>query len=67
MKQVLQGRDAVNKVLEEAPHLKAGYHGLVTISLINLLIRKLAFRFKCPLYMLQIIFRLWTTLAVQKD
>ena len=32
MKQVLQGRDTINKVLEEVPHLKAGYHGLVTIS-----------------------------------
>ena len=31
--QVLQGRDTINKVLEEVPHLKAGYHGLVTISL----------------------------------
>ena len=26
MKQVLQGRDTIDKVLEEAPHLKAGYH-----------------------------------------
>ena len=48
MKQVLQGRDTINKVLEEVPHLKAGYHGLVTISLINLLIRTLAFSFKMP-------------------
>ena len=24
MKQVLQGRDTINKVLEEVPHLKAG-------------------------------------------
>ena len=31
MKQVLQGMEAINKVLEETPHLKAGYNGLVTI------------------------------------
>lgn len=29
MKQVLQGLDSINKVLEEVPHLKTGYHGLV--------------------------------------
>ena len=30
MKQVLQGLDTINKVLEEVPHLNTGYHGLVT-------------------------------------
>ena len=34
MKQVLQGMETVNKILEETPHLKAGYNGLVTISLL---------------------------------
>ena len=34
MKQVLQGKDTINKVLEEVPHLKAGYLGLVMISLL---------------------------------
>ena len=29
MKQVLEGLDSVNKVLEEVPRLKTGYHGLV--------------------------------------
>ena len=33
MKQVLQGMETINKILEETPHLKAGYNGLVTISL----------------------------------
>ena len=31
MKQVLQGLDTINKVLEEVPHLKTGYHGLVIV------------------------------------
>ena len=30
MKQAFQGLEAVNKVLEEVPDLKIGYHGLVS-------------------------------------
>ena len=30
MKQVLLGLDTINKVLEEVPHFKTGYHGLVS-------------------------------------
>ena len=32
MKQAFQGLDAVNKVLEEVPDLKIGYHGLVSMA-----------------------------------
>ena len=32
MKQAFQGLDAVNKVLEEVPDLKIGYHGMVSMA-----------------------------------
>ena len=32
MKQAFQGLDAVNKVLEEVPDLKIGYHGTVSMA-----------------------------------
>ena len=32
MKQAFQGLEAVNKVLEEVPDLKIGYHGLVSMT-----------------------------------
>ena len=37
MKQVLQERDTINKVLEEVPRLRVGYHGLVLASLLDTL------------------------------
>ena len=52
MKQVLQGLDTVNKVLEEVPHLKTGYHGLVSIFPSNVFLfmfpLKVVDNFKCP-------------------